>query len=81
MSPAVPLLLATLAVLPSDRLAMADRLFNRGRYAEARAEYAALEGAKGIAGDELVYRLAECDRACKITKFFSGSNGRRNYGD
>ncbi|MBR2982879.1 MAG: tetratricopeptide repeat protein [Kiritimatiellae bacterium] len=63
MSPAVPLLLATLAVLPSDRLAMADRLFNRGRYAEARAEYAALEGAKGIAGDELVYRLAECDRA------------------
>jgi tetratricopeptide (TPR) repeat protein len=57
------ILLATLAVLPSDRMAMADRLFNRGRYAEARQEYAALEGAKDIPGDELLYRLAECDRA------------------
>lgn len=63
MTFAASLLLGALAVLPSDRLAMADRLFNRGRYAEARLEYAALEGAKGIAADELLYRLAECDRA------------------
>ncbi|MBQ5795428.1 MAG: tetratricopeptide repeat protein [Kiritimatiellae bacterium] len=63
MSLVPSILLATLAVLPSDRMAMADRLFNRGRYAEARQEYAALEGAKDIPGDELLYRLAECDRA------------------
>ena len=51
-----------IAVLPSDRLAMADRLFNRGRYADAEAEYRALVGAKGVAADELLFRLAECDR-------------------
>lgn len=63
MSLVSSIVLATLAVLPSDRMAMADRLFNRGRYAEARLEYAALEGSAGVPGDELLYRLAECDRA------------------
>ena len=57
------LLIAAIAVLPSDRLVMADRLFNRGRYADAEAEYRALVGAKDIAEDELLFRLAECDRA------------------
>lgn len=57
------LLIASLTVLPSDRLAMADRLFNKGMYAEAAAEYAALKGEKTIAEDELLYRFAECDRA------------------
>jgi tetratricopeptide (TPR) repeat protein len=57
------LLLASLAVLPADRLAMADRLFNRGMYAEATAEYEALRGEKSIAADELLYRFAECARA------------------
>ena len=57
------LLLAAVVVLPSDRLAMADRLFNRGEYAVARAEYASLFGEKSIPADELIYRLAECDRA------------------
>lgn len=54
---------AALAVLPADRLVMADRLFNRGEYAAAKTEYSALKGEKSIAGDELLYRLAECERA------------------
>ncbi len=57
------LVIAALAVLPSDRLAMADRLFNRGEYAAAKVEYSALRGEKSIAADELLYRLAECERA------------------
>ena len=57
------LLIAAIAVLPADRMVMADRLFNRGRYADAEAEYRSLVGEKGIAEDELLFRLAECDRA------------------
>lgn len=57
------LLLAAATVLPADRLALADRLFNRGDYAAAKAEYAALAGEPSVAKDELVYRNAECDRA------------------
>lgn len=57
------LLLAALSVLPADRLAMADRLFNRGDYAAADVEYRALVGEASIAADELAYRLAECARA------------------
>lgn len=57
------LLLAALTVLPADRLAMADRLFNRGKYAEAKAEYTALSAEESIAKDELLYRAAECERA------------------
>lgn len=57
------LLLAALSVLPADRLAMADRLFNRGDYAAADVEYRALVGEASIAADELSYRLAECARA------------------
>jgi len=59
----VPLVFAALAVLPADRLQMADRLFNRGKYVEARAEYEALTKEKGLAADALLFRLAECDRA------------------
>ncbi|MBE6381712.1 MAG: tetratricopeptide repeat protein [Lentisphaerae bacterium] len=51
------------AILPSDRMAMADRLFDRGAYNEAKAEYTALIGAEGVAPDELLYRLAESLRA------------------
>lgn len=57
------LLLAAITVLPSDRLAMADRLFNKGQFAEAAAEYEALKSEPTIAADELLYRYAECDRA------------------
>lgn len=56
-------LFAAIAVAPQDRLGMADRLFNRGEYAAAKAEYAALEGASEIAVDELAFRRAECERA------------------
>lgn len=56
-------LLSALAVLPADRLQMADRLFNRGKYAEARVEYEALTKENGMAADALLFRLAECDRA------------------
>jgi len=41
---------------------MADRLFDRGEFAAARTEYAALEGADGVEDDEIKYRLAECAR-------------------
>lgn len=58
----LPLLIAAAAVLPSDRMAMADRLFDRGDYAGAQKEYVALKGASGIAEDEILYRLAECSR-------------------
>jgi len=57
------LLAAALAIAPTDRLALADRLFNRGEYALAAVEYAALRGEKSVAADALLYRIAECDRA------------------
>ena len=57
------ILVLAITVLPSDRMAMADRLFNRGQHKEAEAEYRALVGAEGIAADEILFRLAECDRA------------------
>ena len=57
------LVLAACTGLPADRMAMADRQFDRGHYADAKAEYLAVRGAEGIAEDELLYRLAECDRA------------------
>ena len=56
----IPILAIT--VLPSDRLAMADRLFNDGKYQEAAAEYRVLVGKEGVRADELAFRLAECDR-------------------
>jgi len=57
------LLLGAITVLPSDRLALADRLFNKGLHAEAMVEYEALRNEPSIAPDELLYRFAECDRA------------------
>ena len=42
---------------------MADRLFDRGLYKEAKTEYAALKNSEGIAGDDILYRLAECESA------------------
>lgn len=58
-------LAVSLAVTPSDRLAMADRLFNRGEYAAAREEYLALRGEKSIDSAELAYRLTASARALK----------------
>lgn len=62
MIPVFSILLATAAVLPIDRLAMADRLFSRGRYAEAAAEYEALAGESSLAADEILCRRGECAR-------------------
>lgn len=63
MTPAIAILLAAITVAPSDRLAMADRLFNRGSYSVAKTEYEALRGENVIDEDDLLYRLAECARA------------------
>lgn len=60
---AAVLVLAALAVAAQDRLRLADSLFNRGDAAAARVEYAALAGDKSVPADELLYRMAECDRA------------------
>ena len=48
-------------------MAMADRLFNNGKYEAAAAEYRALSGQEGIAADALLFRLAECDRVAGRT--------------
>ena len=56
-------LIAAITVAPSDRLAMADRMFNRGAYGDAKSEYEALKGENVLPYDDLLYRLAECDRA------------------
>ena len=53
----ISLVIAALSILPMDRLAMADRLFNKGEYVAARREYEALKGEKSILAEELDYRL------------------------
>jgi hypothetical protein len=53
---------ASLALAPSDRMQMADRMFAKGLYAEAASEYAALKGAKTVSADDIAFRIAECDR-------------------
>lgn len=55
-------LAAPLAIAPKDRMAMADRLFDRENYQAAKAEYEALRGEATIQADDLLYRLAECAR-------------------
>ena len=69
-------ILLAIAMLPADRLAMADRLFNRGRYEDAAAEYRALVGVKSVAEDELAFRLAECDRVAGRS-----AEARRGYAE
>lgn len=64
------------AVTPGDRMAMADRLFDKGNFAKARIEYDALKGQRGVAEDELLYRLAECDRSLGDTQ-----KAREEYGE
>ena len=70
------ILAAAVAVLPSDRMAMADRLLDKGDYARAKTEYVAVKGAAGIPEDEIIYRLAECDRLSGDSK-----EARRLYGE
>ena len=70
------LLIAAITVAPADRLAMADRLFNRGSYADARAEYDAIRDEGVLPYDDLLYRLAECDRALG-----KNAEARATYGE
>lgn len=51
----------SLALAPSDRMQMADKMFAKGLYAEAAKEYAALKGGKGVLADEIAFRIAECN--------------------
>lgn len=69
-------LLAAVTVLPSDRMAMADRLFDKGEYERAKSEYIAIKGEPGIPADELLYRIAESYR-------LSGESekARQHYGE
>lgn len=53
---------STLALAPADRLQMADKMFAKGLYADAIAEYTALKGEKSISSDDLSFRMAECNR-------------------
>ena len=55
-------LVVVAAVLPSERMEEANRLFGCGRYEQAAKEYRELSGKEGIAADEILFRLAECDR-------------------
>ena len=66
---------APLGVTAKDRMAMADRLFDKGRYELAMKEYKALASDKTVAEDELLYRLAECERATGDV-----AASRRDYG-
>lgn len=56
---------AALAVSSADRLAMADRLFNRGDYAAAQEEYRALAASSGkdVDAADLDYRLVSAASA------------------
>lgn len=56
------LLLSALSVLPADRLALADRLFNKGQYAKAAEEYITLKSTNALPINELEFRLGECER-------------------
>lgn len=69
-------LLAAVTVLPADRLALADRLFNRGDYAAAQAEYAALTNEASVARDELLFRQGECERLLGQTTAARETYGR-----
>lgn len=57
------LLLAAISITAGDRLAMADRLFNKGAYQDALKEYKTIYRNDGSDKDDLLYRLAECYRA------------------
>lgn len=69
-------LLAAVTVLPSDRMAMADRLFDKGEYERAKSEYIAIKGEPGIPADELLYRIAE---SCRLSG--ESEKARRHYGE
>ena len=62
ISPCNLIFAAALALAPADRLQMADKMFAKGLYADAAAEYAALKGERSVSADDVMFRIAECDR-------------------
>ena len=52
----------SLALAPADRMLMADKMFAKGLYSQAVAEYTALKGEKTVSADDIVFRIAECNR-------------------
>lgn len=56
---------APTAALATDRLALADRLFQKGMYSEAADEYEALLAAKELSRDDVLFRLGESRRLLK----------------
>lgn len=69
MTFALAILLSALAISNSDRMAMADRLFNRGDYAQAKKEYLALESEVGLDRAAILYRLVAAGKAMKEAAF------------
>lgn len=65
MTVSAAFLVAALSVSASDRMAMADRLFNRGEFAAARTEYLALKKEPGLDRSALLYRLIAIGKALK----------------
>lgn len=63
------MLAATLAVSPSDRMAMADRLFNRGDFANAKTEYLALVNETSLDRAAILYRLVATGKSLKESAF------------
>ena len=58
----ISLFCAALALAPVDRMQMADKMFAKGLYSQAMAEYEALKGEKTVSPEDIVFRIAECDR-------------------
>ncbi len=63
MSLAPAIFAAALALAPSDRMLMADRMFSKGLYADAAGEYEALRSEKSVSAADVDFRLAECRHA------------------
>lgn len=66
----------SLALAPSDRLQMADKMFAKGLHAEAEKEYGALRGEKSVQPQDVEFRLAECAHALGREKEASAIYGK-----
>lgn len=63
------LMAAALSVSATDRMAMADRLFNRGDYAAAKTEYLSLENEPSVDRAAVLYRLVASGKSLKEDAF------------
>lgn len=69
MTLSLAILAAALSVSATDRMAMADRLFNRGDYAAAKTEYLAIEDAPGVDRAAILYRLVAAGKSLNESAF------------